>query len=80
MRESWQVALLPFRMRVAAAAGTVLYLLMWTAELPLVTNPILDDHLTGAVSLIVLALTFAGTTWGLGRVVGSHSFVQKNPC
>lgn len=32
-------------------------------------NPILDDHLTG-MTLIVLALTTAGTTWGLGAPGG----------
>lgn len=65
-------------MRVAAVAGTVLYVLMWSAELPMVTNPILDDHITGAVTLIVLALTAAGTTWGLGRWWASRPVVQGN--
>lgn len=65
-------------MKVAAVAGTLLYVLMWTASLPMTTNPILDDHLTGAVTLIVLALTAAGTTWGLGKWWASQSFVQKH--
>lgn len=65
-------------MRVAAVTGTILYVLMWTAELPMVTNPVLDDHITGAMTLIVLALTAAGTTWGLGTWWASQSFVQAN--
>ena len=65
-------------MRVAAVSGTILYVLMWTAALPMTTNPILDDHLTGAMTLIVLALTAAGTTWGLGTWWASQGFVQKN--
>jgi thiosulfate dehydrogenase [quinone] large subunit len=65
-------------LRVAALSGTVMYLLMWAAELPLTTNPILDDHITGAVTLIVLALTAAGTTWGLGRWWASRPVVQQN--
>lgn len=65
-------------LRVAAVSGTVLYVLMWTAELPMVTNPILDDHITGAVTLIVLALTAAGTTWGLGKWWARQPAVQKN--
>lgn len=65
-------------MKVAAVAGTLLYVLMWTASLPMTTNPILDDHLTGAVTLIVLALTAAGTTWGLGKWWASQPIVQKH--
>lgn len=65
-------------MKVAAVAGTLLYVLMWTASLPMTTNPILDDHLTGAVTLIVLALTAAGTTWGLGKWWASQPFVQQH--
>ena len=33
-------------LRIAAVAGTVMYLMMWSVVLPLTTNPILDDHLT----------------------------------
>ena len=31
------------------------------------TDPIMDDHIIYAISTIVLALTYAGHTWGLGR-------------
>ena len=55
-------------MRVAAAAGAVLYLMMWSVALPPENNPVLDDHVLGALTLIALALTSAGDTWGLGRV------------
>jgi thiosulfate dehydrogenase [quinone] large subunit len=65
-------------MRVAAVSGSILYVLMWTAALPMTTNPILDDHITGAMTLIVLALTAAGTTWGLGSWWASRPVVQKN--
>ncbi|HYI57366.1 MAG TPA: hypothetical protein VEX66_04300 [Microlunatus sp.] len=65
-------------MRVAAVSGSILYVLMWTAALPMTTNPILDDHITGAMTLIVLALTAAGTTWGLGTWWASRPVVQKN--
>ena len=65
-------------MRVAAISGTIMYVMMWAAELPIVTNPFLDDHLTGAMTLIVLALTAAGATWGLGTWWAHQSFVQKN--
>jgi thiosulfate dehydrogenase [quinone] large subunit len=65
-------------MRVAAVSGSILYVLMWTAALPMTTNPVLDDHLTGATTLVVLALTAAGTTWGLGKTWAGLPVVQKN--
>jgi len=54
-------------MRVATAAGALLYVLMWTAALPPDNNPVLDDHVLGAITMVVLGLTAAGTTWGLGH-------------
>lgn len=54
-------------LRAAAVCGVALYLLMWAASFPLHDNPLVDDHILGAVSLVVLALTRAGDTWGLGR-------------
>ena len=54
-------------MRLACATGALLYVLMWTVVLPPENNPVLDDHLLAAVTLLVLALTHAGDTWGLGR-------------
>ena len=65
-------------MRIAAVTGALLYVLMWTAALPMTTNPILDDHLTGAMTLIVLALTAAGTTWGLGTWWAKQPVVQSH--
>lgn len=66
-------------LRVAAAAGTLMYVMMWAVVLPLTTNPLIDDHLTGAVTLILFALTAAGTTWGLGRWWARQPVVQRNP-
>lgn len=54
-------------MRVAAVAGGALLLLMWAAVLPPANNPFMDDHLIYALVLVVLALTSAGRTLGLGR-------------
>ncbi len=42
-------------------------------------NPFVDDHLIGVVSLVVLALTAAGDTWGLGSWWRQTSVVQKMP-
>lgn len=66
-------------MRIAAATGALLYVLMWTVVLPPPNNPVLDDHLLGAVTLVVLALTYAGDTWGLGRRWAELRVVDSNP-
>jgi len=68
-----------FGMRIAAATGALLYLMMWTVVLPPDNNPVLDDHILGAVSLVVLALTQAGDTWGVGRLWAKTELVKHNP-
>jgi thiosulfate dehydrogenase [quinone] large subunit len=64
-------------MRVAAISGAILYILMWTVVLPPDNNPVLDDHILGAITLIALAALNAGSTWGFGRV-WSHTELVKN--
>ena len=71
--------LLGIGMRFAAIAGAVLYLMMYAASLPLENNPIVDDHLLGAISVVVLGLTLAGDTWGFGSQWAKTSLVQKFP-
>ncbi|GAA1548903.1 hypothetical protein [Nocardioides humi] len=65
--------------RLAAITGAALYGLMWVASWPLENNPVLDDHVLGAVTLVVLALTLAGDTWGLGRVWARTELVRRFP-
>jgi thiosulfate dehydrogenase (quinone) large subunit len=64
-------------MRLAAAGGAVLTVLMWTAVLPPASNPFIDDHLIYAAVLIVLALLGAGNTLGLGRVWAATPLVRR---
>ncbi|WP_457252675.1 hypothetical protein [Pedococcus sp. P5_B7] len=64
-------------MRIAAAAGALMYALMWAASLPLENNPVIDDHVIGAVSVVVLALVLAGDTWGLGQKWARSAIVRK---
>jgi thiosulfate dehydrogenase [quinone] large subunit len=66
-------------MRIAAGAGALLYMLMYAASLPLENNPVVDDHLIGAIVVVVLALTLAGDTWGFGRQWARTNLVRKNP-
>ncbi|HEX6472115.1 MAG TPA: DoxX family membrane protein [Streptosporangiaceae bacterium] len=65
--------------RIAAAAGVVLVVMMWAAVLPPENNVFMDDHLVYAVVLIGLALVSAGDTLGLGRWWGSTQLVRTYP-
>lgn len=64
-------------MRIAMVSGTLLYFFMWTASFPLDTNPVLDDHVAGAITLIVLGLTLAGDTWGFGKAWAKTHLVRQ---
>jgi thiosulfate dehydrogenase [quinone] large subunit len=64
-------------MRVATAGGALLYLMMWTVYLPPDNNPVIDDHVLGAISMVVLALTYAGDTWGAGRPWSRTAVVRR---
>ena len=66
-------------LRLAAAAGALLLVLMWTAVLPPENNPFMDDHLVYAVVLLGLALLHAGDTLGLGRLWARTDLVHRHP-
>ncbi|WP_432893374.1 hypothetical protein ACQPYH_19975 [Kribbella sp. CA-245084] len=66
-------------LRIAAVSGVLLYLLMWSANLPPETNPVLDDHIIGAITLVVLALVAAGNVWGFGKIWNGLAIVRKHP-
>jgi thiosulfate dehydrogenase (quinone) large subunit len=64
-----------------AAATVIMMAFMWAAEWPIASgssNPVTDYHFIYAVVGIVLALTYAGHTWGLGRQWATLPLVQKN--
>jgi thiosulfate dehydrogenase (quinone) large subunit len=65
-------------MRIAAVAGALMMVLMWTAVLPPDNNPFMDDHLIYAMVLVLLALAGAGRTLGLGTWWEGVPFVAKN--
>ncbi len=69
--------LLGIGMRVAAAAGGLLLVLMWTAVLLPANNPFMDDHLVYVGVLALIAVTNAGNTWGLGRTWARLPIVQR---
>lgn len=66
-------------MRIGTAAGALMYAFMYLASLPLQNNPVVDDHLIGVISMVVLALGAAGTTWGMGHWWNRRKVVQKYP-
>ncbi|WP_206797562.1 DoxX family membrane protein [Amycolatopsis sp. MtRt-6] len=78
-------------LRLSAAAGALMMLMMWAAEWPFAlststgeatrsTNPIVDYHIIYALVLIVLAAAAAGNTWGLGHrwaaIVGDRKWLR----
>ena len=65
--------------RLGAGAGFVMYLMMWTVALWPANNPVIDEHILGAISMAVLGLTLAGDTWGLGKVWAHQQLVAKRP-
>jgi thiosulfate dehydrogenase [quinone] large subunit len=64
--------------RIGAAAGVVMYLMMWSVALLPTTNPLIDDHILGAATLAVLGLTLAGDTWGFGKAWSRQHLVADN--
>jgi thiosulfate dehydrogenase [quinone] large subunit len=69
--------ILGITMRIAAAAGALLLVMMWTVVLRPENNPFMDDHLIYAMVLVILALTAAGRTFGLGTRWERLSIVQR---
>ena len=66
-------------MRIAAASGAALLVMMWSAALPPENNPFMDDHLVYALVLVLLAVAGAGRTLGLGRWWERLAIVRRYP-
>ncbi|MBL7499460.1 DoxX family membrane protein [Frankia sp. CNm7] len=71
--------LLGVGVRVAAGAGAILLVMMWTVVLPPENNPFMDDHLVYALTLILLAALNAGRSFGLGGVWARTALVRGRP-
>ena len=54
--------------RIAAGAGALMLVMMWSAVLPPANNPFMDDHIVYAIVAILLAALGAGRFVGLGGV------------
>jgi len=66
-------------MRLGTIAGFVMYLMMWSVALWPANNPVLDDHILGALTMVVLGLTYAGDTWGGGSAWAKTRLVRRFP-
>jgi len=66
-------------MRLGTLSGFVMYLMMWSVALWPANNPVLDDHILGALTMAVLGLTLAGDTWGAGRAWTKTTLVHRLP-
>jgi len=71
--------LLGIGMRLAAVGGSLLLLSMWSVAMLPGSNPFVDSHIIYALVLVVLALTAAGNTWGLGARWSRVPLVQRLP-
>lgn len=65
--------------RVAAVAGGLLLVLMWSAVLPPANNPFMDDHLVYAGVLALVAVAGAGDTLGFGTIWARTPLVRRMP-
>jgi thiosulfate dehydrogenase [quinone] large subunit len=66
-------------MNLAAGAGALLLLLMWTAVLPPASNPVIDDHIIYALTLGLLACLGAARWLGLGHRWEQTHLVRRVP-
>jgi thiosulfate dehydrogenase [quinone] large subunit len=66
-------------MRIAAASGALLLVLMWSAVLAPENNPFMDDHIVYAIVLVLLAALGAGKTLGLGTYWEKLPIVKRFP-
>jgi thiosulfate dehydrogenase [quinone] large subunit len=65
--------------RLAAMAGALMYLLMWSVVLAPDNNPVTDDHTIGLFVVIVLGLFGAGRYLGLASWWEKQELVKRFP-
>jgi thiosulfate dehydrogenase [quinone] large subunit len=65
--------------RIAAGAGALLYLMMWSVALPPENNPLFDEHIIGALVCLLLGFYAAGRYLGLGQWWEKQAIVRRFP-
>jgi thiosulfate dehydrogenase [quinone] large subunit len=71
--------LLGIGVRIAGYSGALIYLLMWSSHLPPEHNPVLDEHIVGAMLMLGLTLVHAGRALGLGGWWAARDVVRRYP-
>lgn len=66
-------------MRIAAGAGVLLLVILWSVVLPPANNLFMDEHIVYALVLILLAAMGAGSFVGLGQYWERLAIVQRYP-
>lgn len=64
--------------RLGAASGIVLLLMMWLASMPLANNPVIDDHVVYAALLMVIAFGLTNQRFSLKKQWQSLPTVKKH--
>ena len=68
--------------RLSVVSGSVLFMLMWLASLPLKTNPVIDDHIIYIVFMMVIAVGLnhqrlsLASKWNKLPLVKSNAWLQ----
>ncbi len=65
-------------LKIAAAAGSLMMFFIYLSQLPLKTNPFVDQHLIYILVLWVLLFFQAGSYFGLGKWWSELNFIKKN--
>ncbi len=66
-------------LQIAAYAGTLMMLLMWSSLLPPQNNPIVDEHIVYAFLLLAFGWLETGRVIGLGNWWRETGLVKKYP-
>lgn len=66
--------------RLSGLGGVLMYVFMYLAAfVPPANNPIIDDHILGALTMALLVILNAGVYLGLGKKWQDMDLVQKYP-
>ncbi len=71
--------LLGIGMRLATIGGVLMFVLLWSTNVPPANNPLIDEHIIYIFLLIGLCRVRAGETLGLGKWWSSTPLVKRLP-
>ncbi len=65
--------------KIASYSGSLMMILMWSANIPPKTNPLIDYHIIFLIVLILFSMSNAGRFLGLGNRWKTIKLVKKFP-